>query len=363
MMNDDQFIADIYEAGANPELWVPILDRLANLAGAEGTVLFAANSGYTLWRASDAIMPAVNEWLSTDWVNRNSRGQRLIPLREPRFLTDLDAFTREELETDPFYAEFLRSHGLGWCVGTAIHSPTADSIVFSIERAYDKGPVEAEIIARLDPLRPHLARAALFSARLGLERARAAVEALARVGLPAAICNHAGRVVAANDRFAECAPSVTIGARDVIHFSGARAHALFTDGLAGVGTAQSIPVARTPECDAFVFHMMPLHGSARDVFSGAAWVVFATFLSRSKAPGVALLQGLYDLTPSEARIAERVTAGHDVQGIAALLGVSPHTVRAHMKSIFNKTGVRRQAELVSLLAISSFEGPEEASPL
>src|SRR5262245_42285273 len=45
------------------------------------------------------------------------------------------------------------------------------------------GPVPPEVAAKLDPLRPHLARAALLAAHFGLERARATVEALNLIGL------------------------------------------------------------------------------------------------------------------------------------------------------------------------------------
>ena len=45
--------------------------------------------------------------------------------------------------------------------------------------------MERAVIQQLDELRPHLARSALLSARLQLERARVASETLAVIGLPA----------------------------------------------------------------------------------------------------------------------------------------------------------------------------------
>jgi DNA-binding CsgD family transcriptional regulator len=38
--------------------------------------------------------------------------------------------------------------------------------------------------------------------------------------------------------------------------------------------------------------------------------------------------------------------GHRVVSIAAELGVSEHTIRNHLKSIFRKLGIHSQAELV-----------------
>ena len=48
--------------------------------------------------------------------------------------------------------------------------------IITLEREYARGPVEREVVEKLDALRPHLARGALMSARLQLERARVAAK-------------------------------------------------------------------------------------------------------------------------------------------------------------------------------------------
>jgi hypothetical protein len=93
-----------------------------------------------------------------------------------------DIYTDEELEADPIYRDLLWLAGLGWCAGTLIPAPTGDVLFLSVERERARGPVEAAIIQQLDTLRPHLARSALMSARLQLERARAAAETLSLIG-------------------------------------------------------------------------------------------------------------------------------------------------------------------------------------
>jgi hypothetical protein len=70
----------------------------------------------------------ITKWVNSEWLQRNDRGKRLIPIREPRFLTDLDAFTMEELDREPMYVEFFRPNGPGWCAGTTIRSPSADTV-------------------------------------------------------------------------------------------------------------------------------------------------------------------------------------------------------------------------------------------
>jgi DNA-binding CsgD family transcriptional regulator len=61
------------------------------------------------------------------------------------------------------------------------------------------------------------------------------------------------------------------------------------------------------------------------------------------------LQRLYGLTPTEADIVGDLINGRSVQSIGQMNRVSTNTLRTQLKSIFAKTGTKRQAELVSLV--------------
>jgi len=354
-MQTSTLIDDIYEAAVLPERWGRVLDSLAAIADGEGTLLFVDAPGAVQYICSPAISQLIAEWVSSEWVARNTRGQRLIPIREPRFLTDLDAFTHAELERDPYYVEFLRPRGLGWCVGTSIRSPMGDTLVFSVEKLYRKGPVPREVAATLDGFRPHLARAALLSARIGLARARASVEALETIGFAAAVLSRDGRAVAANTHFLEYAPTIMLGPREEVRLANAAAQAIFAEALqalavaSGSYTGRSIPLAsggRAP----MVVHLLPLRREARDIFSGAFCLLLVTSVVARKAPQPALLEVLFDLTPAEAKVASLLASDRSVAAIAQRQGVAENTVRMHLKSIFAKTGVHRQAQLVNLLS-------------
>jgi DNA-binding NarL/FixJ family response regulator len=57
---------------------------------------------------------------------------------------------------------------------------------------------------------------------------------------------------------------------------------------------------------------------------------------------------VYGLTEAEARVMAALTLGETVKQIAVAHGVRVSTVRAQVRSIFEKTGVHRQTELVRL---------------
>ncbi|TQM45654.1 helix-turn-helix domain-containing protein [Pseudonocardia cypriaca] len=57
----------------------------------------------------------------------------------------------------------------------------------------------------------------------------------------------------------------------------------------------------------------------------------------------------YELTPRELQVAQEIARGLPTGGIAARLVISPHTVRDHIKAIFEKTAVSSRGELVARL--------------
>lgn len=62
-----------------------------------------------------------------------------------------------------------------------------------------------------------------------------------------------------------------------------------------------------------------------------------------------LLQTLFGLTLAEARLAREIMHGDGLQACARRLGVAANTARTHLNRVFDKTGTKRQAELVRLL--------------
>jgi DNA-binding CsgD family transcriptional regulator len=93
----------------------------------------------------------------------------------------------------------------------------------------------------------------------------------------------------------------------------------------------------------------PIHfgGAPRRATCAAVWIVST---SASSLPGDELLAALFSLSPAEARLARAVLTGCTAAEYARRAGVRVATIRSQLHSIFVKTGVHRQAELVALLA-------------
>ena len=62
-----------------------------------------------------------------------------------------------------------------------------------------------------------------------------------------------------------------------------------------------------------------------------------------------VLEGMYDLTHSEAELVRTLASGVSLEQAAKVRGVSVNTARSHLKRAFAKTGTARQAELLRLV--------------
>jgi DNA-binding CsgD family transcriptional regulator len=80
-------------------------------------------------------------------------------------------------------------------------------------------------------------------------------------------------------------------------------------------------------------------------------------MEEARMPQTAFLKNRFGLTPAEARIVLRLVSGDSLRSAAKALGIKYETVRTHLKSIFQKTGTRRQAELVIVVIRALSELP------
>jgi DNA-binding CsgD family transcriptional regulator len=357
----EPLIDRIYEAGLIPSLWPALLGELGTAVGGNGGFLFGVRDGYTSAVSSaeyDALMPV---FLNEGWSERDPNLPAAIALNHTGFVTDFDLLSEEEIATNDVYCNFYRKHGIGYRAGTLIPIPSGDSIAIVVPRHQDRGPVPREVVAMLDGLRPHLARASFTANRLGFERARAQADALQVLGLPGAVLRGRGQVFAANSLFEALMPSLFQERAHRVTIADVAADALLDEALGTLSlaagrTVKSMPIAATAGHVPMVLHVIPVRGSARDIFTQATALLVVTPVDRAAVPTAEILQGLFDLTPAEARVARGIGQAETIDTLADATGVNRETVRSQLKAVLSKTGLSRQQELVSLLAGKALRG-------
>ena len=98
---------------------------------------------------------------------------------------------------------------------------------------------------------------------------------------------------------------------------------------------------------------MVLHGAS--LVAGGARRVAVIIEPAHPARVSSLLMAAYGLTEREQDVTRLVLRGESTAQIADGLCVSPHTVQQHLKSVFEKTGVRSRRDLVGKVFFAHYE--------
>lgn len=353
----DDLVSRIYEAATLPELWPGVLCDIAEYGGAEDALFFSIVDGVQYMLGTPKIVSQAEDWNAGGWPSRSDRPERIAKARHHGFITDLDVYTMEEIETLPVYQEWLIPRGWGWGIGTSIPIPSGEQVFFTLERAWSRGPAGSQDVARMDTLRPHLARSAVMSARLQQERAQSATNVLELVGLPGCVLNGAGRAIAMNGGCEALLPD-TIRDGRVFTLVNPAAQRLFEEARSSLHSSRgstpcSIPITGNEHRPPMVVHLLPVERAARDLFGAMSAIVVFTPLAAGTSPSNAVLAGLFDLTAAEARVAAEVAGRRSIPEIASVLGLTRETVRSQLRAVFSKTGTNRQADLAVLLGKST----------
>ena len=97
--------------------------------------------------------------------------------------------------------------------------------------------------------------------------------------------------------------------------------------------ALSFPLRAAGSDATMVADIIPIRGTALDLFAGALCVLILTPITLPKAPPASLVQSLLDLAQAETKIARDLASGKSVDDLATKHSVSGHTVRSKVKTV------------------------------
>ena len=104
-----------------------------------------------------------------------------------------------------------------------------------------------------------------------------------------------------------------------------------------------------------------LHGSALTSREDGTAESIAVVIEPAKSSEIApIIIEAYSLTPREREVVGALASGDTTSEIAGRLHLSQHTVRDHIKTVFEKVGVSSRAELVAKLFAEHYTGPAHA---
>ena len=116
---------------------------------------------------------------------------------------------------------------------------------------------------------------------------------------------------------------------------------------------QSLRLPRPSGQADFVARVLPVAPVVASSFGAGELATIALFIhdpeKGSQAVEEVIAEG-FGLSHAEAAVAARIWEGDSVGEAASTLGLSPNTVKTHVKAVFEKAGVDRQAALVRRIA-------------
>jgi len=273
---------------------------------------------------------------------------------------DEHLISRNELHRTRFHADFLRMADLEHGMGLFLGNDTDQSlVVLTINRSARHGcftDAERELAKRL---LPHLRNAYALHGRFrGLQRReRAYRSALDRLEQPVILVSGQGAVLFANEyarqvEANDCCLQRRQGKPTAVHSPD---DALLQATLARVvsgdteGGSLTLPLHdRAGRVSALVTICPTPPPVFADLSHGdVAAAIFVRSLQPKRVPED--VQAAFGLTPAEFRLARKLAGGFTLEEASARLGISKNTARTQLRGLFEKTGTRRQSELVALL--------------
>ncbi|MGJ0533785.1 helix-turn-helix transcriptional regulator [Methylocystis sp.] len=355
---DARAIVAIKAAGAEAQHWPDALDEIARFLDARFAALLFED------RCSALLELKHSTRAEKAWIVEYLRNHRKLDPVKARVLAEIgvgrafsseDFVSRDELHRSGAYQRWMAPFGLADMIGGVIHRSETGVCLFVAFRDDSAGLADIEAKGRLDALLPHLAKA--IARHKPAPDTSALVELFEELTSPVLVVDSRMRVVHRNrsademlgegDALAICGETLTL--RDP------RAKEALERALARIGGADAEAFAimvKRGESRCCVMHVLPL--------SKGLSALFLRRLALNSSEGGAVAAGVFGLTARESSVLLAIAEVGGVPATARALGLSEGTVKGYLKSIFQKTGASRQADLVKLvLALESpFRAPE-----
>lgn len=364
--NLSSLIGKIYDAALDPTLWEDVLKESAAFIGGCAASIYSKDS---VNRTAEITLGyGVEDRWSESYIN----GYVKIDPTTPGFfffdvgeiVTTKDILPYDEFLDSRFYREWVQPQGWVDMATSVLEKSATSYAVFSVFRHERDGRTDEGARERMKLLVPHVRRAVLIGKTIELKTAEAATLADTLDSLAAAmfLVDATARLVQAN-----VSGHALIADGSVVRASGGRliaadtnsdlllreALAASADGDENIGTRGiSLPLSGSDN-DHYVAHILPLTAGARrkaGLGYAATAAVFVRKTQLDAPPAPEVIAKLYGLTPSELRVLLAVFESGGVPDVAQALGIAEATAKTHLRRLFEKTGTRRQSDLVKLVA-------------
>lgn len=344
-------------AAVDSSRWTEAMEVASRAVPCAGAALIPVRVHFPSMPCSARIAELSHEYLNGGWQSRDARYAGLPAMFRHGVTSDLAFATPDQLAKDAFYQELLAPFDCPWFAGIKIETDT-EVRCLTLQRSAAHGPFSDGELKKLASLSTSLTGSAALAYALNFARAEAALAAFEVSETAVFLVDGKAEVVLTNpsaERLIGVDLKLTAGrlatsSRESSAALDRALSALLIDPVPR-GAMPPVTIKRTVEGKRpLLACAMRLPKVTADVFGAARAAVVIMDLERRPAPPEAVLRSTFDLTPTQARLANLIAAGHSLEDAAEALGLSRETSRSHLKAVFAKTDTHRQAELTAMLS-------------
>lgn len=364
-------ISDVYDAASDRTLWPAALQSISAFIPAAAVNLFSEDAVQKSARVfySHGVKQTFLDSYFQKYIHINPTFPATLFFEVGRVIVETDIIPRAEMLATQFYKEWLRPQGLIEMMAAVLEKSATSVAAVAVGRSESEGLIDVPAVRRMNLIVPHVRRAITIGKLIDLHKVEAAALSDTLDGLATAtfLVDAAGRLTHTNaaaqalldqevfvressGRLAVNGTEIDRSLHDLI------AHVELQD-AASQPEGTSVPfTARSGE--SYVAHVLALTSGVRRKTAVAYRSVAAIFVRQTKMDLPHPLEAIaatFKLTPAEMRVLMTVVQLGSAQEIATVLGISEATAKTHLRHIFDKTGVRRQVDLVKLVV--GYMGP------
>lgn len=362
----EPLLDELYSSALDPAQWQHFLEELVNATDSRSARLLVLNKN------ADEVLHSTKVNIDDQDHQRyiehyvNTCPWRLELAQKPRgqlysTFHDFSCRQRAFYQTE-FFNDWARNLDIHHGICGTVYQTEEHKVQLLVQRTQGQGPYSQRVTQLVNGLLPHM-RQALRLSRQSQRQATplwGAAAAAEMRALPFILFDKAGRV---NHVSLACEPLIRQGELDIVNQRlvlaepavQKRFQAAFTEVIQASSTLLAREAAlniRRPGQSTLRCLLTPIIPSAT---IPRLWPCPAQVALYIYDPEQALvidqraLTAIYNLTDSEARVAIDIALGLDPQFIAKRDNRSAHTVRAQLKSVFDKTRCHRQNQLAALI--------------
>lgn len=374
----DRLIGLIYQGPLEARPWQSFLPLIREImdaqvvslvlrppaAGDRGVILNCRRpTGHASSEPAETLLADPNDWEAITYREQFFALDPFINLPPGKVVTQAELVPDEELLASEYYHNYLEPIGIFHILGVDTVEPDGLMARLRVARRLEEAPFERQHKELCERMVPHLQRAIQIHARLNRMESERALYAGAvdQLTVATVILDEQKRVLSRNsvaETILDDKDGLSVveqvlqadnrGANEQLQQLVKDAVSAQISGETSMARALRIPRPSGKADLGLVVRPIP----ASEWSEGQSSPCVAVFISdpqMQEDSSRQLLAELFELTPAEANLAIKLARGLSLAEVSEEQNISQHTARAQLKSIFSKTAVTRQAELVRLV--------------